>query len=418
MAAVFDNVHVLGLLVQAVGAALIGLLCLMLNQVVQRSALSAWWRAWLTLACALIALLVEQGLPTTAAVSLPLYLFGEYLFGYWIIEGCAHFGGRRWPRRLLSTLIAPLAIISIALPRLIGYEFRSVFVVQSIALVSIFATALIVLSSAVRRAPSSPGLLAMRVALTLLIVIFVSYVWIFGANLLVSEPLPLTLLKLTSAAHLVLEFLLGFGGTVLVLEQSHHSIAVRNDSLTADNAKFRVEAERDALTNAYNRHAFFHMLDRLSHAKVPAQGCAAMIDVDGLKQLNDSHGHMVGDAALVRVAHAIQRVVRHDDRLFRWGGDEFLLVMLDLRATEVIARLDALNPALMIPGAVSVQVSYGVVEFAKVGELLDAMNLADVDMYARRRERVPLERRRGLGLDGMAASLPLGGSGEEPASQS
>jgi hypothetical protein len=82
----------------------------------------------------------------------------------------------------------------------------------------------------------------------------------------------------------------------------------------------------------------------------------------------------------------------------------------------VILALGATS--IWIPGAISVQVSYGVVEFAKVGELLDAMNLADVDMYARRRERAPLERRRGFGGDGMAASLPLGGSGDEPASQS
>jgi diguanylate cyclase (GGDEF)-like protein len=417
MIAIFDNVQVLGLLIQAMGAALMGLLCLMLNQVVHGPALSAWCRGWLSLACALIALLLEQGLPTTAVVTLPLYLFGEYLFGYWIIEGCAHFGGRRWPRRILPRVIAPLAAVAVALPPLTGYEFRPVFLVQSIALVSIFAGAFMVLSSAARHAPSSPGLLAMRVALILLIAIFLSYVWIFGANLLFARPLPMTFLKLTSATHLVFEFLLGFGGAVLVLEQSHHSIAARNDSLIADNAKFRVEAERDALTNTYNRHAFFHMLDVLNHAKVPAQGCAAMIDVDGLKQLNDSHGHMAGDAALVRVAHAIQRVVRHDDRLFRWGGDEFLLVMLDLHAAEVIARLDTLNPALAIPGAVPVQVSYGVVEFAKVGELLDAMNLADVDMYARRRERAPRERRRGFEL-GDRPSLPLGDSGEEPAGQS
>ena len=82
MTTLFDNVEVLGLLVQAMGAALIGLLCLMLNGVVHRPALSAWWTGWLSLACGLTALLIEQAMPATAAVTLPLYMFGEYLFGY------------------------------------------------------------------------------------------------------------------------------------------------------------------------------------------------------------------------------------------------------------------------------------------------------------------------------------------------
>ena len=88
----------------------------------------------------------------------------------------------------------------------------------------------------------------MRAALLLLIVTFVYYIPIFAANLLWDEPLPMTLLKLSSAMHLVLEFVLGFGGAVLVLEQSHHRLAAENDNLATDNLRYRVKAERDALT--------------------------------------------------------------------------------------------------------------------------------------------------------------------------
>jgi diguanylate cyclase (GGDEF)-like protein len=414
MAVLFDNVQVLALLIQAVGAALIGLLCQMLNPVVPHPALSAWVRGWLSLAGALIALLVEQLLPATAAATLPLYMFGEYLFGYWIIEGCAHFGGRRWPRRGLPRLIAPLALFSIVAPQVIGYEFRAVFMVQSLALASIFVTALVAVASAAKREPSSPGLLAMRVALLLLAVIFLSYLPLFGANLLWNAPLPMILLKLSSATHLVLEFLLGFGGAVLVLEQSHHGLAVRNDMLTADNTKFRAQAERDALTNAYNRHAFFQMLDGLKAGGTPVRGCAAMIDVDGLKQLNDNFGHVLGDAALIRVAKAIVQLVRSEDRLFRWGGDEFLLVTLDQTAAALVAQLDLLNPALAVPDAVTVQVSYGAVEFDTLGQLADAVKRADIHMYARKRERTSLVRHAHFERLESAMSPPLGQPGSEP----
>jgi diguanylate cyclase (GGDEF)-like protein len=390
MSEAFENVQVLGLLIQAMGAALIGLLCLMLNRVVCRPALAAWVRGWLSLAGALIALLIEQAIPATAVATLPAYMFGEYLFGYWIVEGCAYFGGRRWSNRWLRRLIAPLLVISIGLPQLIGYEFRAVFTVQSLALAFIFGMALIALAPAARRGPSGSGLLAMRIALLLLTAIFLGYFPIFLANLLGNAPLPLTLLKVSSATHLVLEFLLGFGGAVLVLEQSHQRLATRNETLSADNARFRSQAERDALTGIFNRYAFFQMLDALTTRGSAVRGCAAMIDVDGLKQLNDNFGHMFGDSALVRVATAIQQLAHDDDRLFRWGGDEFLLVALNQATAAVAARLDQLNPILAIPGEVAVQVSYGAVEFGAVGELSEAVRHADAAMYARRRERAAL----------------------------
>ncbi|HEY4974387.1 MAG TPA: GGDEF domain-containing protein [Steroidobacteraceae bacterium] len=412
MTILFENVQVLALLIQAMGAALIGLLCQMLKPVVRHPALSAWVRGWLCLAGALIALLTEQALPTTAAVTLPLYMFGEYLFGYWIIEGCAHFGGRHWSAQWLPRLLVPLALFAAAAPQLIGYEFRAVFMVQSLALAFIFTAALVALSSAARREPASSGLLVMRVALLLLALIFLAYLPIFGSNLLWNHPLPLTLLKLSSATHLVLEFLLGFSGAVVVLEQSHHGLAVRNNMLTADNAKFRVQAERDALTGAYNRHAFFQLLDGLRLAATPVRGCAAMIDVDGLKQLNDHFGHVLGDTALIRVASAVQQLARSEDRLFRWGGDEFLLVALDQTAAAVVAQLDRLNAALAVPDAVTVQVSHGAVDFDTLDELSDAVKRADMQMYTRKRERAGLVRHARVERPEVAAALPLAQDGE------
>jgi len=387
VATLFDNVEVLGLLVQAMGAALIGLLCFMLNGVVHRPALSAWWIGWLSLAGGLIALLVEQAMPSTAAVTLPLYMFGEYMFGYWIVSGCAHFAGRSWPRWLLPKLVPAFAVIAVAAPSLIGYEFRVIFMVQSLALAITFGMALFALAPAARRAGPSPGLTAMRVALILLVITFLYYVPIFAANVLHNEPLPLTLLRVSSAVHLLCEFLLGFGGAVLVLEESHHGLAVRYDDLSISSAKYRDAAERDALTGASNRHAFFSMLDALNDADTVVSGCAAMIDVDDLKHLNDSHGHSAGDAALLRVAKSVAQRARREDQLFRWGGDEFLLVALGVDPAELTDRLDLVNRELSVPDPLTVRVSYGAAAFGDAGELLDAVKRADANMYASKRVR-------------------------------
>jgi hypothetical protein len=107
-------------------------------------------------------------------------MFGEYLFGYWIVSGCAHFAGRAWPRGLLPKVMPAFAIIAVAAPQLIGYEFRVIFMVQSLALAITFGAALVALAPAARRAGSSPGLTAMRVALILLVITFLYYIPIFG----------------------------------------------------------------------------------------------------------------------------------------------------------------------------------------------------------------------------------------------
>ena len=146
----------------------------------------------------------------------------------------------------------------------------------------------------------------------------------------------MTLLKLSSATHLVFEFVLGFGGAVLVLEQSHQGLAVRNDMLTADNARFRGQAERDALTNTHNRHAFFQMLDAFTAGDSRIRGCAAMIDVDGLKQLNDGFGHAVGDDVLREFSRRVRKTVRGIDLACRMGGEAAMLTAQALDA-EVFA---------------------------------------------------------------------------------
>lgn len=408
MSALSGNTQLLALLVQACGALLIGLLCLMLNGVVRQPALAAWVQGWLALGGALLALLFEQLRPESAPVALPLYLFGEYWFGLGIIEGCARFGGRQWPARWRRALLWPMALFALAAPQVIGYEFRAVFLLQSSVLTAVFAVALWALSSARRHGSSGSGLMAMRGALSALTAIFICYIPIFAANIWYDTPLPMGPLALSSAAHLLGEFVLGFGGAVLVLEQAHQGLVVRNEGLAADNLKIRSLAERDALTNVYNRHAFFQLVEDLNSSKSPTRGCAAMIDVDGLKELNDVWGHVLGDAALVRVAQTIGQLIRPEDRLFRWGGDEFLLICPTQHRKELLQQLERLNPLLAEADAIRVEVSYGVVEFDQLADLPEAVQRADTYMYTRKRERA-------LGRRSQTQSSPTPGTDGEMA---
>src|SRR4029077_4626304 len=70
-------------------------------------------------------------------------------------------------------------------------------------------------------------------------------------------------------------------------------------------------------------------------------------DVDDFKIINDTLGHSVGDAAIRAVARSIRSVIRADDLLFRWGGDEFLVLLVGLSEAEARLRLTQLNAALL-----------------------------------------------------------------------
>jgi diguanylate cyclase (GGDEF)-like protein len=387
---VFTNLQMLGLLVQAMGALLIGSLCLMLNRVVSSAALSAWSRGWLSLTAALVALLAEQAAPQTAAGTLPIYLFGEYLFGYWIVKGCAHFGNRRWPRGPSSVLLVSFAIVAALAPQLIGFEFRRIFLMQAFALACIFAAALYAMGPASARTSRSAGIFAIRTALSLLIIVFFSYLPIFGSNLWLDEPLPLTLLRISSAAHLVLEFVLGFGGAVLVLEQSYQGLEWQNDALASDMAKLRGQAERDALTNAYNRHA---LLERLTHALEEAACSAAKVtliflDLDHFKDVNDTYGHAFGDQLLIAVAHRLQQCVGEDDLVVRMGGDEFVVITGRARDRDAVGRLaEQIKAVLGEPltvGEVAMRVScsMGIAVYPDDGGTADLLlQYADIALY-------------------------------------
>lgn len=100
----------------------------------------------------------------------------------------------------------------------------------------------------------------------------------------------------------------------------------------------------DGLTGLGNRAAFDQELER-EHARVERHHVSltvAVIDLDGLKRVNDTDGHGAGDEMLRRFARAVRACARHEDRGYRIGGDEFVLLMSDtagIDADDLHARL-------------------------------------------------------------------------------
>jgi diguanylate cyclase (GGDEF)-like protein len=163
-----------------------------------------------------------------------------------------------------------------------------------------------------------------------------------------------------------------------------------NRKLDDANRRLALLARQDPLTDALNRHAFQSML---SSELQPRGGVVAVVDIDYLKAINDGAGHAAGDRALRQVARALRSLIRADDLLFRWGGDEFLVVLDTVDLEHAHRRFDELHDLLAeaevpdsIPGG-RLSASFGLAEFSSVDELDDAISTADERMYRQRRSR-------------------------------
>jgi diguanylate cyclase (GGDEF)-like protein len=104
----------------------------------------------------------------------------------------------------------------------------------------------------------------------------------------------------------------------------------------------RYLAEHDALTRLRNRHSFMAELDSCLRRSQPNGDQVALVycDLDGFKELNDAHGHTVGDEVLARFGRVLTASVREDDVAFRIGGDEFALVLKDCSEQDARAVVE------------------------------------------------------------------------------
>ena len=98
---------------------------------------------------------------------------------------------------------------------------------------------------------------------------------------------------------------------------------------------------QDALTGLPNRVLFEQHLDQgLILAKRHGWGLAVLfIDIDKFKSINDSYGHDLGDKVLLMVANRLQSLIRDEDTVSRWGGDEFMCLLLEVKQAADMTRL-------------------------------------------------------------------------------
>ncbi|HEX7471878.1 MAG TPA: diguanylate cyclase [Candidatus Limnocylindrales bacterium] len=147
-----------------------------------------------------------------------------------------------------------------------------------------------------------------------------------------------------------------------------------------------VRADRDSLTGLSNHGAFQRELGEVVDASDGTMFAALLMDLDDFKVYNDTHGHPAGDLLLQRVAGAITETIREGDRAYRYGGDEFAVVLAGAdrtQALDIANRIRVAVRGLFEPGtSPQVRASIGVACYPADGRTKDAIvSAADRSMY-------------------------------------
>jgi diguanylate cyclase (GGDEF)-like protein len=154
--------------------------------------------------------------------------------------------------------------------------------------------------------------------------------------------------------------------------------------------ELRVQATHDALTGVLNRGALLELLHReLARARRPESPTAVlMLDLDHFKRINDTYGHLAGDAVLKEVAQRISQLIRSYDLFGRYGGEEFLVVLPSCdkdniqQTAERIRSVTAGTPIQAAGTDIFITVSIGGT-VATPGTTLakDILEIADTGLY-------------------------------------
>ncbi|MFD1610640.1 GGDEF domain-containing protein [Sphingomonas tabacisoli] len=172
----------------------------------------------------------------------------------------------------------------------------------------------------------------------------------------------------------------------------NEALKARIAELEAKIEKLERLADSDTLTPLPNRRFFFRAVERAiaQRGRHGTPAAVLFIDVDGLKHINDAHGHGVGDQALIHTAWVLREKIRSSDVVARIGGDEYgvLLEYADeAGAHEKASALEAAVAGSPLHGRIALTASIGVTALEPGDTPETALARADSSMYDAKRRR-------------------------------
>ena len=394
-----------GVISQIAAAILLVMLFMLLRRYAgRRPYFFAWSNAWLAYAVALIALGSRLYVfPTVfgpgfesggwADICYLIYQFGKLAFVVLLLHGTLlYLKGMSHPlsglMRWLWAGIGAFTLISV----MASSTLYAIIFWQGLCNVVVYAFC----SVAMLALPVSRRSLGTRttgIVLAASLVLWIVYLVTLLTFAIPGVHIDLNLQKLMGGPNnyldLTLCMLLAFGMVLVLFEDAKREIDTAHHELRIAHEQLLRESLLDSMTGAYNRRAFNEGAG-LEDAQ-GAFGALVVLDMDNLKDVNDIYGHKYGDELLKHFASVLRAGLRPSDKLYRLGGDEFLVVMP--RAVASIAgpriqELIATAPSLKLADSgalIKIRASVGAADFSSVENIEIALHEADRSMYAQKR---------------------------------
>lgn len=171
-------------------------------------------------------------------------------------------------------------------------------------------------------------------------------------------------------------------GTVFDISNNKKSL----NAILERNTKLESLVISDVLTPTYNKR---YLTDQIKEAmklydKDKNPFSLIMIDIDNFKEINDKHGHLQGDKVLKHIANKILKIIRDDDLLARWGGDEFMILLpkTDIsKAERIVKKIKSNFKQVNLPSIKCIDLSIGVLEYSKNMNFNTLIDSVDTLMY-------------------------------------
>ena len=395
-------VSFIGVIVQLGGELLLVLLFVLLRRyVLRRSYFAAWTGAWVCGCIAIAALVVRYFIMPRltpideSALTVRLLYFayqsGKLASFALFVAGTAMYvtGSRLLGSRKIvlgATMLYALATL------LASTDLNQLVVWQApLAVVSLGACAALMFTLPPSR--RTLGSTASGTAFLALATLWLMYGVTFGIETsAISMPLwASAVVNFNTYLDLLLNTYLGFAMVVLLMEDAKREVDDAQSELRVAHDQLRRAALYDTLTDSLNRQAFAQGVG-LEMAR-GTFGTVVIADLDNLKAVNDTYGHAAGDRLLRQCADLLRSTLRPYDKLYRWGGDEFLLVIPSARGADVDARLSEVlgraEPIGVADGTstVTLQVSLGTSDYTSAESLDESIHRADEAMYRQKQVR-------------------------------
>lgn len=155
-------------------------------------------------------------------------------------------------------------------------------------------------------------------------------------------------------------------------------IAIRNDCSSC------TKVFKDEVTGLFNRNFLKHIAEDKIYYSKPACLSLILVDIDNLKEINDTYGHIAGDKVIRLVGQAFKKGIRQEDIGIRYGGDEFIISLPTkdkIVAEEVVTRIRKMINKMAKKHKIDIKVSVGIASSNNIFNIEEMIRMADKQLY-------------------------------------